>query len=111
MFSRALLVCALAGVVVARDARAAEPIRVHVQGGVLVGNADSGVATYKGVPYAAPPVGPLRGALPRPFPSWSGERAADDFGFSCPQRSTPRNVPPGSRALQLNEDCLTLNVW
>ena len=108
MFSR---VCALAVIIAACDAQAAEPIRAHVQGGVLVGSVDSGVATYKGVPYAAPPVGPLRGALPRPFPPWSGERLADDFGPSCPQRSTPRNVPAGSRASQLNEDCLTLNIW
>jgi para-nitrobenzyl esterase len=111
VFSRPLLVCAFALVVAACDARATGPVRVHLKSGVLVGSLDSGVATYKGVPYAAPPVGPLRGALPRPFPKWSGERAADDFGFSCPQRSTPRNVPPGSRATQLNEDCLTLNVW
>jgi len=111
MFSRAFLICALVGAVVSCDARAAEPIRVHLKSGVLVGKLDSGVATYKGVPYAAPPVGPLRGALPRPFPPWSGERMADDFGFSCPQRATPRNVPPDSRAVQLNDDCLTLNVW
>jgi para-nitrobenzyl esterase len=111
MFLRALLVYALAAVVTACDAWAAEPVRVHVRGGILVGSAESGVATFKGVPYAAPPVGPLRGALPRPFPGWSGERMATDFGFSCPQRSAPRNVPTDSRAAQLNEDCLTLNVW
>ena len=113
MFPMGRLVCgcALAVMVAACDARAAESIRVRVHGGVLVGSVDSGVTTFKGVPYAAPPVGPLRGALPRPFPNWSGERLADDFGPSCQQRSAPRNVPANSRALQVNEDCLTLNVW
>ena len=111
-FSMSGLVCgSLAIIIAACNARAAESIRVRVQGGVLAGRVDSGVAAYKGVPYAAPPVGPLRGALPRPFPQWSGERPADEFGPSCLQRSAPRNVPAGSRALQLNEDCLTLNVW
>ena len=111
--SMSRLVCggSLAVLIAACDARAAESIRVRVQDGVLLGRVDSGVAAYKGVPYAAPPVGPLRGSLPRPFLQWSGERPADDFGSSCPQRSAPRNVPAGSRALQLNEDCLTLNVW
>ena len=104
-------VWALVAFAAALGVNAAEPVRVRVQDGVLVGSADAGVAAFKGVPYATPPVGPLRWTLPRPFPKWSGERVADDFGPSCLQRATPRNIPAGSRATQLSEDCLTLNVW
>ena len=104
-------VSALVALAAALNVGAAEPIRIHVRNGVLVGSVDSGVETVKGVPYATPPVGSLRWTLPRPFPQWSGERVANDFGPSCLQRSTPRNIPPGSPATQLSEDCLTLNVW
>lgn len=89
----------------------AEPVRVRVQSGVLVGMVDSGVESFKGVPYATPPVGALRWTLPRSVAPWSGERTADDFGPSCMQSSIPRNVSPSSHAAQLSEDCLTLNIW
>ena len=92
-------------------APAVTPIRARVRAGVLVGTAENGIETFKGVPYAAPPVGRLQSALPRPANSWPGERAADDFGPSCMQRSPPRHVPVDSHAAQLSEDCLTLNIW
>lgn len=107
----AVLMSALVIFSPAAGASAAEPIRIRVHDGMLVGSVDAGVATFKGVPYAAPPVDSLRLSLPQPPPKWSGERMADDFGPSCQQRSTPRNTPSGSRAAQLSEDCLTLNVW
>jgi len=89
----------------------AEPIQIQVHGGVLVGAAENGVEVFKGVPYAAPPVGPLRWALPRPADAWVGAREANDFGPSCMQFTPPRHIPPDSRAAQVSEDCLTLNVW
>jgi para-nitrobenzyl esterase len=92
-------------------ANAAEPIRVRVQSGALLGTLDNGVESFKGIPYATAPVSALRWTLPRPAAAWTGERAADDFGPSCTQGSVPRNVPPASRGAQLSEDCLTLNVW
>jgi para-nitrobenzyl esterase len=111
--SRKVLVAMACAVVAmaAHPANAAEPIRVRVKSGLLVGFLDSGVESFKGVPYATPPVGALRWTLPRPAAAWSGERAADDFGPSCLQDSVPRNVPPASRGAQVSEDCLTLNVW
>jgi para-nitrobenzyl esterase len=96
---------------VAPRGNGAEPVKVRVQSGVLVGAVENGVAVFKGVPYAAPPVNALRWSLPRALAPWSGELAASDFGASCMQDEPPRNVPAGSRALQLSEDCLTLNVW
>jgi para-nitrobenzyl esterase len=102
---------AVVALVAAPTGKAADAVRARVQGGALVGVVDGDVRIFKGIPYAAPPVGPLRSALPKAVVPWSGERAADDFGASCLQRAAPRNVPPGSRAQQLSEDCLTLNVW
>ena len=106
-----MAVTALFAATTGSPAYSAEPIRVRVQGGVLVGTVDSGVESFKGIPYAAPPIGALRWTLPRPVTPWSAERAADDFGPSCMQSSIPRNVPPSSHGAQLSEDCLTLNVW
>jgi para-nitrobenzyl esterase len=106
-----MAVTALFAATTGSPANSAEPIRVRVQGGVLVGTVDRGVESFKGIPYAAPPIGALRWTLPRPVTPWPGERAADNFGPSCMQSSIPRNVPPSSHAAQLSEDCLTLNVW
>ena len=98
------------GVVAPGQAIESSP-KVRVHSGVLVGTANGDVEVFKGIPYAAPPVGPLRSALPQPPGSWSGERVADDFGHSCMQSGPPHNVPSTSQAAQLSEDCLTLNVW
>jgi para-nitrobenzyl esterase len=104
------LMTALA-LVAAPAGETAEAIRARVQGGVLVGAVDGGIKIFKGIPYAAPPLGPLRSALPKPVVPWSGERAAAAFGPSCIQRSPLRNVVPESPGAQVSEDCLTLNVW
>jgi para-nitrobenzyl esterase len=102
---------AAVALVAARAEAAAEAVRARVQGGVLVGAVDGGVRIFKGIPYAAPPVGPLRSALPQPVVPWSGERAAAAFGPSCMQSLPLRNVVADSPGAQVSEDCLTLNVW
>jgi para-nitrobenzyl esterase len=89
----------------------AEVPHVRLDEGALTGVLADGVVSYKGIPYAAPPVGLLRWAPPVPPKGWSGERVADDFGPSCMQPMVPRRLPPGSKGSQLSEDCLTLNVW
>jgi len=72
---------------------------------------DDTVTTYKGIPYAAPPVGELRWKAPQPVSPWKGERAATDFGPACVQpKSTAVSVytdDPG----RMSEDCLYLNIW
>jgi para-nitrobenzyl esterase len=88
----------------------AESAQVHIDSGVLVGTASAGVESFKGIPYAAAPVGELRWRAPRAPSSWKQPRAAGDFGASCPQTPPPR-VPAGSGAEHTSEDCLTLNVW
>jgi para-nitrobenzyl esterase len=80
------------------------PKTVHTQSGDLraLDNGDSWV--FRGIPYAAPPVGELRWKAPQDPKPWSGVRQADEFGDRCPQ-------PEGAfGAGSLNEDCLYLNV-
>ena len=83
--------------------------RVDVGGGTLVGRIADGVASFKGVPYAAPPVGPLRWRPPQPAEPWRGERDAGRVGAICVQ--PPSNGDPGVGPPPMSEDCLTLNVW
>ncbi len=84
---------------------------VRTEGGSISGTAANGVRIFKGIPYAASPVGDLRWRPPQPAAAWSGVRAADAFGPDCPQ--TP--YPPGSiyaaPPKPQSEDCLYLNVW
>jgi para-nitrobenzyl esterase len=82
--------------------------QVHTQAGHVRGDRRdaNGVLAFKGIPYAAPPVGALRWRAPRPPAPWNGVRDASIFGPGC--LSALENDPrPGPRA----EDCLTLNVW
>ncbi|HEY2707825.1 MAG TPA: carboxylesterase family protein [Caulobacteraceae bacterium] len=84
------------------------PTPVKIESGLLQGVAtDAGTVAYKGVPYAAAPVGPLRWRPPQPMPAWTGVRSAVGFGPVCPQ--TPGLGVPAI-AVQ-SEDCLFLNVW
>jgi para-nitrobenzyl esterase len=62
---------------------------------------------FAGIPYAAPPVGPLRWRAPQPPAPWQGVRDASKFGARCTQDTT--NDPDFGRSV--SEDCLTLNVW
>jgi para-nitrobenzyl esterase len=76
----------------------------------------SGVRAFKGIPFAAPPVGGLRWKEPQPLERWEGVRKADTFGNVCVQPSQAKRVP-NNVAVDLpdspkpNEDCLYLNVW
>jgi para-nitrobenzyl esterase len=69
----------------------------------------SGVTSYKGIPYAAAPVGKLRWAEPKPAAKWKGVRKADHFGARCMQ--LPLFSDMVFRSDGVSEDCLFLNVW
>ncbi len=68
---------------------------------------------YRGVPYAAPPVGPLRFRAPGPVPAWGGVLDASSFGASPLQSRSNlfSGVVPGNVVGRVDEDCLTLNIW
>ena len=85
-------------------AAAGDPV-VRTATGAVRGTAGA-VMSFKGVPYAAPPVGALRWRAPRPAPAWRGVRDATHFGNDCIQ--TPWVVSSGQAT---SEDCLTLNIW
>jgi para-nitrobenzyl esterase len=90
---------------------AADPVKVEQ--GQLTGTSTStpDVRAYKGIPYAAPPVGDLRWAPPKPPAPWHGVRAATAFGNACPQTPYPAGSVYFREPEPMSEDCLYLNVW
>ncbi|WP_217165488.1 carboxylesterase/lipase family protein [Streptomyces sp. AC512_CC834] len=91
--------------------------RARPAAGRLRGEWDGPVAVFRGVPFAAPPVGDLRWRPPRPAAPWDGERRADTFGPAPLQPQPPADSVmyhtnfADRRALVMSEDCLYLNVW
>lgn len=75
--------------------------QVSVTGGVIDGVSEEGMSVYKGIPFAAPPVGDLRWKAPQPVIPWDGVRDAKEFGDS----------PVQAMGGDGSEDCLYLNVW
>nr|WP_252263976.1 carboxylesterase family protein [Paracidobacterium acidisoli] len=74
----------------------------------------SHILSFKGIPFAAPPVGNLRWRPPVPPASWKGVRKGDQFGASCMQHTRKEVLPWTQEYLvqnQVSEDCLYLNVW
>ena len=108
--SRATLLTAslLIPMLTAASASAATPV-VTTAGGKLQGVREQGVEAFKGIPFAAPPVGEWRWRAPRPAAPWEGVRAADKFGHDCMQTPFPGDDAPLS--VTPAEDCLYLNVW
>ena len=82
-------------------ASAQEPPAVTVTGGKIQGGTvTGGGAVFKGIPFAAPPVGDLRWREPMPVKPWTGTRDATHFGVRCMQSGA-----------DVSEDCLYINVW
>jgi len=87
---------------------------VKIESGELQGAAADGVVAFKGIPFAAPPVGELRWRPPQPVSRWTGVRQATEFGADCMQGrfGPPPTAVPGAPAPRVpSEDCLYLNVW
>ncbi|MES2343118.1 MAG: carboxylesterase family protein [Pseudomonadota bacterium] len=90
----------------------AEPVKVTVEGGAVLGVETGQVDAWRNIPYAAAPVGPLRWAPPARAPAWSGERDGTKAGVSCPQPMRPDGAPNMAGANgPVSEDCLQLNVF
>lgn len=92
---------------VAPDAVTADPALVHTASGTVRGAVNPELRFFGGIPYAAPPLGPLRFRPPAPAAAWDGARDAAKPGARCIQD------PKGDLEMGRNtsEDCLTLNVW
>jgi para-nitrobenzyl esterase len=82
---------------------------VKVESGRLQGMVQDGVVAFKGVPFAAPPIGDLRWRPPQPAAKWSGVRPAVAYGHDCAQKPFPSDAAP--LGTEPAEDCLVLNVW
>jgi para-nitrobenzyl esterase len=81
---------------------------VRTASGPVEGTLEAGVRAYRGIPYAAPPVGELRWREPQPVAAWTGVRKATEFGARCLQGPVFSDMVFRD---QPSEDCLYLNVW
>ncbi|MEP7383164.1 MAG: carboxylesterase family protein [Gemmatimonadota bacterium] len=111
-FQRLLAAFAIVGVAAGRNDVAAQASeRVKIPTGTLAGtlNPTTGVRAYKGIPFAAPPVGADRWRPPQPAAKWKGVRKATSFGPRCMQRDLFGDMVFRSKGM--SEDCLYLNVW
>ncbi|MEW5812318.1 MAG: carboxylesterase/lipase family protein [Actinomycetota bacterium] len=84
-------------------------VRVRTASGVVEGFTRDGVHRWRSIPYAKPPVGPLRYRAPQPVQPWSGVRHCHGFGACAPQQRSYTLLRPG-KYQPTSEDCLTLNV-
>jgi para-nitrobenzyl esterase len=84
-------------------------VRATIQSGTVEGFTRDGVNRWRSIPYAAPPVGPLRLRAPQPVEPWPGVRYCHGFGNCAPQQRMYTILAPG-KYQPMSEDCLTLNV-
>jgi para-nitrobenzyl esterase len=84
---------------------------VETRDGRIEGDGVDGILAFRGIPYAAPPVGPRRWRAPAPVKPWAGVREARRFGAAAPQPPSMAARLFGSGAPTESEDCLTLNLF
>jgi para-nitrobenzyl esterase len=111
---RSLAAVAMAASVAAAARSQSAPPIVKIDNGQLQGVLADGVVAFKGIPFAAPPIGELRWRPPQPVSKWTDVRQASQFGADCMQgRFGPPPVTTGGAPAPPapSEDCLYLNVW
>jgi para-nitrobenzyl esterase len=92
-----------------KSAEQASGPEVRTKCGMVKGVTDGDVSVFKGIPFAAPPVGEFRWRPPQPVKPWEGVRDASEFGPNCAQGGW--GAAPGTIAEGSSEDCLYLNLW
>lgn len=107
-FKRAAVIALVAMLVLATPATSGAQV-VHTDAGDVAGTTSNGVAAFKGIPYAAPPVGANRWRAPQPAAPWRAVRDASTYGADCAQAPFPPDAAP--IRTRPAEDCLFLNVW
>lgn len=105
MMMRSILI----GISIAGAALPACAQEVGTDAGAVRGTVAGGVEAFRGIPFAAPPVGALRWRAPQPVTPWRGVRDASRYGHDCAQLPFPSDAAPLGTAP--SEDCLVLNVW
>jgi para-nitrobenzyl esterase len=103
------LVAALIAAALVQPVHAA-PI-VKSPAGTVQGSTDANINVFKGIPFAEPPVGPLRWKPPVAKAKWQGVREATQFGAGCWQPVSKLNNIYAGETFPMSEDCLTLNIW
>lgn len=108
LFAALLAAVSVPGIAVSQQPPGSVTRPVATVSGPILGIEEDGIAVYRGIPYAAPPVGELRWRAPQAPARWTAPRDALAFSKACPQVGGPI---PGFPAEPQSEDCLYLNVW
>lgn len=101
--TKKIILAAMFSTLIAGLGLAQQPAPIKVEGGLIQGTNEDGLTVYRGIPFAAPPVGDLRWRAPQPAAKWDGVRQADKFG--------PSPIQGTRTGSSMSEDCLYLNVW
>jgi para-nitrobenzyl esterase len=90
-----------------------DPVKIEAGliSGTVIGDVGKEVRIYRGIPYAAPPVGELRWKPPQPEAAWAGVRQAIEYGKACMQNPPPAGLIYSFKLPPQSEDCLYLNIW
>ena len=88
----------------------ADPV-VSTSAGRVRGRIEKGISVFRGIPFAKPPIGPLRFQAPEPPEPWDGIRDAAEFGPAAPQAQMMAEAGQPASPADTTGDWLTVNVW